>query len=383
MGFVAAAIVAAGLGGAAADERASIKSTVDEAVGPVMQKFGVPGMAVGIVTKDGQYVFDYGVASKETGQPVTDTTLFEIGSVTKTFTATLAAYAQIKGHLQLADSVSKHLTSLRGSSLDQVTVLQLATHTPGGFPLQVPDEVTDADQLMAYFRNWKPAYAPGTTRTYSNPSVALLGMVAAKSMNGDFAALLQGKLFAPLGMSRSFLAISEAEQRDYAQGYTKTDAPVRMSPGVIASEAYGLRMTAGDLLRFVQANMGMLSLDAELQQAITATHTGYFRVGEMTQDLIWEQYAYPAELTSLLAGNSAKIALEPNAASAIDPTLPPREGVLINKTGSTNGFGAYVAFVPAKKIGVVLLANKNYPIEARVTAAHRILTGLDANAAKD
>ncbi len=54
--------------------------------------------------------------------------------------------------------------------------------------------------------------------------------------------------------------------------------------------------------------------------------------------------------------------------------------MLINKTGSTNGFGAYVAFVPARGIGVVILANRNYPIAARVQAAYRILAALDGEA---
>ena len=63
-----------------------------------------------------------------------------------------------------------------------------------------------------------------------------------------------------------------------------------MAPGVLAAETYGLRTTAGDLLRFVEANMGMVALDEKWQRAITNTHTGYYQVGGMTQDLVWEQY---------------------------------------------------------------------------------------------
>jgi beta-lactamase class C len=307
---------------------------------------------------------------------VTDSTLFEIGSVSKTFTATLASYAQVRGRLSLSDPASKYFTQLRGSSLDTVSLLNLGTHTTGGMPLQVPDSVKTEDQLLTYFHNWTPAAAPGTVRTYANPSVGLFGMIAAKSLDGDFDTLMDGDVIQPLGLRHTYLRVPAAQMKDYAQGYTKADVPARMTPAVIASEAYGIRTTADDLLRFTQANMRMLQIDDELQRAITATHTGYYRVGAMMQDLIWEQYHYPVGLHDLVAGNSNKVALAPNPAVAIAPPLSPREDVLINKTGSTSGFGAYVAFVPGRKVGIVLLANRNYPNEARVTAAHAILTRL-------
>jgi beta-lactamase class C len=207
----------------------------------------------------------------------------------------------------------------------------------------------------------------------------MLGMIAAKSMNADFVALMEGKLFPGLRLKNTYLEIPKAQKENYAQGYTRNDIPTRMTQGVLAMEAYGIRTTAGDLLRFVDANMGMLDLDQKLRRAITDTHTGYFQIGVMTQDLIWEQVHDPVDLKTLLEANSDKLLLEANAADKLDPPSPPKDDVLINKTGVTNGFGAYVALVPKKKIGIVLLANKNYPISACVTAAYAILTRLDVN----
>ena len=364
--------------GCASDtEKDSIETIVARAVRPLMEHEDIPGMAVGIVSNGRRYVFNHGTASRATGKPVSDNTLFEIGSVSKTFTATLASYAQVGGQLSLADPVSKYLPALRGTRFDEVSLLNLGTHTLGGIPLQVPDEVTNDDQLMRYFQTWTPSFAPGTYRTYANPSIGLLGRVAAKSLNEGFTALMENKLYPVLSLKNTYLNVPTSQLNDYAQGYTTKDAPIRMAPGVLAAETYGVRTTAGDLLRFVEANMGMVALDEKWQRAINHTHIGYYQVGGMTQDLVWEQYPYPVELKTLLAGNSDDLILKPNPTVKLDPPSPPREAVLINKTGSTNGFSTYVAFVPARKLGVVLLANKRYPIDARVKTAYQVLTQLE------
>jgi beta-lactamase class C len=101
---------------------------VDRAIRPVMEKCGIPGMAVGIIVGGKLYVFNYGLASTETRRPVTRDTFFELGSVSKTFTATLASYAQNSGHLSLSDKTSKYLPSLPGSKFGDASLLNLGTH---------------------------------------------------------------------------------------------------------------------------------------------------------------------------------------------------------------------------------------------------------------
>ena len=359
----------------AADED-RIRNTVDGAIRPLMAKDDIPGLAVGITVAGKPYVFNYGVASKQTRHPVSRDTLFELGSVSKTFTATLTSWAQAGGHLSLADPAEKYLPELRGTAFGAVSLLDLGTHTPGGLPLQVPDGIRSEDQMMRYFQAWRPAYAPGSHRTYSNPGVGALGLIAAKSLGQDFTALIERRLFPALGMTDSFIDVPAARMGDYAQGYAKGGAPIRMASGVFSAEAYGIKANAADMLRFLEANMGSIKLDETLQRAITGTHTGYVQAGPMTQDLIWEQYPYPVALQALLDGNSPAMALNATPVTEIKPPQEPRPDVWINKTGSTNGFGSYVAFIPEKRLGIVILANRNFPIEDRVSAAFKILTAL-------
>jgi beta-lactamase class C len=359
-----------------ADQEAKVRQVIDEAVQPVLEQYGIPGMAVAMTIDGKRHFVEYGLASKVPEVSVTRDTLFELGSISKTFTATLATYAEIEGKLSLNDNVGKHMPELKGSAMDKVRLLDLATHTAGGFPLQLPSNVKDQKQLIAYFRAWKPQFAPGTTRSYANPSIGLLGVVTARAMGASFDTLAERRLFPELGLQRTYINVPAAEMNSYAWGYNRDGKPVRVAPGLLATEAYGVKSNAVDMVRFLEANMGIGTVPTNVARAVAATHTGYFRAGEVIQDLIWEQYPYPVVLEKIIAGNSTKMALNPTPATRIDPPMAPRKDVIINKTGSTHGFGAYVAYVPEKKIGIVMLANKFYPNEARVRAAHQVLSRL-------
>ena len=363
-----------GAGHCMADDR--IESIVNTAIEPVMQQQQIPGVAVAITVNGQAHYFNYGVASKENGNAVTENTLFEIGSVSKTFTATLAAYAQATGKLSLSDKASNVLPALRGSAFDDISVLQLGTYSAGGLPLQFPDEADAPDKMLGYFKQWKPTYTAGSHRQYSNPSLGLFGYLAAQSMGAPFDEMMEKTLLPKLGLKHTFLKVPQDQMGLYAQGYDKGNKPVRVGPGALDSEAYGVKTSAADLLRYVQVNMKPAGLEAPLQRAIATTHTGYYKVGDMTQGLGWELYSYPVTLDQLLEGNSTQMAMEAHEVQLLNPLQPLPDVVLVNKTGSTGGFGAYVAYVPSKDIGIVILANKNYPNAERVKVAHTVLSAL-------
>jgi beta-lactamase class C len=352
-----------------------LRRTVDDAIRPVMAKYDVPGMAVAVITDGQTRYFNYGVASRESGAPVTESTLFELGSISKTFTATLGAYAQVQGKLSLDDHPGRYLPALRGSALDQATLLHLCTYTAGGLRQQVPEEVKTLPQMFTYFQHWKPDAAPGRQRHYSNPSIGLFGHIVGVALGSDFADAAQRQLFPQLGLRHTYIHVPPEAMPGYAWGYRK-DKAVRVNPDVFDNEAYGVKSTAADMIRYVQLNIDPSPLAAPMRSAIEATHAGYFQAGPMTQGLGWEHYPYPVSLERLLDGNSASMATDAHAVTPLTPARIPAAPALYNKTGSTGGFGGYVAFVPERKIGIVMLANRSYPNAARIEAAYAILAKL-------
>ncbi|WP_374757627.1 class C beta-lactamase [Jeongeupia sp. HS-3] len=360
----------------AADDDARIRGIVDAAIRPVIKTYDVPGMAVAVIVDGRPRFFSYGVASRQNSTPVSENTLFELGSVSKTFTATLGLYAQATGKLSLDDHPGRYMPELKGYPIDKASLLDLGTYSAGGLPLQFPDDVSDDARMIDYFRQWRPDAEPGVQRRYSNPSIGLFGHLTALALKRDFAGAVEGELFPALGLKHSHVRVPQSAMADYAWGYDKANKPIRVNPGMFDAEAYGIKSTAADMARFVQVNIDPGKLEGPMRRAVEGSHVGYFKIGDMVQGMGWEQYSYPIPVQRLLAGNSADVSMKPNAATKLTPPRKPSGATLFNKTGATNGFGAYVAFVPEEKIGIVMLANRNFPISARIEAAHAILTQL-------
>nr|WP_032878960.1 class C beta-lactamase [Acinetobacter colistiniresistens] len=359
-----------------------VKAIVDQQFKPLLAQYNIPGMAVAVTLNGQHYFINYGLASKQSQQAVSNNTLFELGSVSKTFNATLASYAQAQGQLSLSDHPAKYFPELKNTAVDRATLLNLGTYTAGGFPLQFPDQVVQQQDMIKYFQTWQAKTKVGAARQYSNPSIGLMGYVTARAMKKPYAELLEKTLFPQLGLTQSFIQVPEQQMPQYAWGY-KADQALRVSPGMLDAEAYGVKSSSADMLRFLDVQINPQHLKQPLRKAIENTHVGYFKVGAMTQGLGWEQYAYPVKLETLLQGNSSKMALESHPAIAIKrPKIAPA-ATYFNKTGSSNGFGAYAAFIPEQKIGIVMLANTNFPNEARIQASYTVVQQLlQANTAQ-
>lgn len=194
-------------------------------------------------------------------------------------------------------------------------------------------------------------------------------------MGARFETLIERRLFPELGLLRTYVTVPTAEMKTYAWGYHRDDKPIRGSPGMLATEAYGVKSNAVDMICFLEVNMGACAVSGNIARG-RCNACRVLPLRRTHPDLIWEQYPYPVELDKIVAGNSTRMILNSTPTTAIDPPLAPRGDVILNKTGSTNGFGAYVAYVPARKIGIVMLANKNYPKDARAKAAHQVLSRL-------
>ena len=193
-----------------------------------------PGIAA-VIFENGQRQFiSYGLSNVESQDEVTPKTLFEIGSITKTFTSSMLSYFVKKNELDLNDPVQKHLPSsilLPQKNGKSITLLHLATQH-AGLP-RMPGNFSPADQanpyidytekeLTAYLNNCELKYEPGTTYEYSNLGMGTLGYLLTQKKNKPYSELVKETLLSPLQMNQTF--ISGQEKSKYlAVGYKESN----------------------------------------------------------------------------------------------------------------------------------------------------------------
>ncbi|WMY73987.1 CMY2/MIR/ACT/EC family class C beta-lactamase [Buttiauxella selenatireducens] len=353
-----------------------LAQTVDSVIAPLLKEQSIPGMAVAVIYQGTPHYFTYGQADISKNLPVTKETLFELGSVSKTFTGVLGGDIVARGEIKLSDPVAKYWPALTGKQWKEINLLQLATYTAGGLPLQVPDDVTNQTSLLHFYQNWQPQWAPGSTRVYANASIGLFGALSVKPSGMSFEEAMSKRVFQPLNLSHTWITVPASEQSSYAWGYRNGKA-VHVSPGMLDAEAYGVKSTIEDMASWVQANMKPEHVgDQTLRQGIELAQTRYWRIGSMYQGLGWEMHNLPVDAKTLINGSDNKVALAPQKAVAIEPPAPVVKASWVHKTGSTGGFGTYVAFIPEQQLGIVMLANKSYPNTERVKAGYAILEAL-------
>jgi CubicO group peptidase (beta-lactamase class C family) len=200
---------------------------------------GVPGISVVMVEND-QIVYShgYGLANLKTKTPMTDATLLEIGSTTKSMTALAVIQLVEAGKLELDQTVKHYLpwfaTSEKNKLSDKITLRQCLTHTSGLSDKSIPHD-TAMDEMalerwVKSFKNSKLEFVPGSKTKYSNFGYAVLGLIVQNVSGMSFERYLSENLFKPLEMQRTTLDPKIASELGLAQGYRGTPDAFKATP---------------------------------------------------------------------------------------------------------------------------------------------------------
>jgi beta-lactamase class C len=321
------------------------------------------GLAAAVYFEGHVEFFNYGLADRATRRPVTSDTLFNVGSVRKLFEATLVALGALRGELRLDDPVVKYVPELHGNYLNRVTIGELATHTSGLLlPTDHPPWPHDSYSLGQFFdmlNAWTPhaGEEPGNQRLYSHAGYVLLQLALERRYGIPIGELIAKRIVKPLGMNSTFVPergpdhraiMDKAQMQRVVQGYSDQGMPIGPPGG---QQSYfdfpgtgQMFSSARDLGLFLAACLDGRSADPQLREALLMTQREMFRADEkFGQAMAWEN-VHLGGLT------------------------------VVDKPGGLNNASAYVGVVPARKLGIVLLANRGeYPHEI---ARYRILPAL-------
>jgi serine-type D-Ala-D-Ala carboxypeptidase/endopeptidase len=184
-------------------------------------------------------------------------TVYEIGSVTKTFTATLLAKAVLSGRVALDTPVAQLLPDFKIPSRGgkEITLGDLATQRSG-----LPQEASgnyDAAKLKAFLARYELPRDPGASYEYSNMGFALLGYALAQLEHTTYGALTDKEILKPLGMTMSGTVVTEPMRSHLAPGHDATGKAANNLNVDALVGAGAIRSTANDMLRYLEANVGV------------------------------------------------------------------------------------------------------------------------------
>ena len=301
------------------------------------------GIVVGVVGPQGRRVISYGHLSQGDSRPLNGDTDFEIGSVSKVFTAVLLADMVHKGEVALADPVAKYLPA--GVKVPQrngrsITLLDLATHT-SGLPF-MPDELpvinnstTDSSarnstaQLYQFLSHYQLTRDPGAEWDYSNIGYWLLGQALAARAGTDYESLLRRRVIAPLQLASTAITPSPNMTAHLAVGHNAVLQPsvafASVSIYADMAAAGGLVSTVNDLLTFLSVAMG------------------------------YEPSTLSPAMASML---STRRPMDRGEQALGWVVLGKAEDQLVMHDGFTWGYASYVAWDPRSRVGVVVLSNQ-------------------------
>jgi len=242
--------------------------------------FGYSGSL--LVAKDGQIVLanGYGLADRENRVPVTAETVFDIGSITKQFTAAAILKLEMEGRLSVNDPLSRWFTGVPADK-QGITLHHLLTHSAGVRDVFGGDyEVAERDSLAGVILRSELLWAPGTRYRYSNAGYSLLAMVVEKASGMPYEAYLRQKLWAPAGMTRTGYAGVQWRAGELAVGYRGGERWGTPTEKLWAADGpyWNLRGNGGvlsnvtDLFRWHQALEGDAILSAEAKRKMWTPH---------------------------------------------------------------------------------------------------------------
>jgi CubicO group peptidase (beta-lactamase class C family) len=260
-----------------------LETFLDGVIGKQMRVDHIPGATVSVV-KDGQLFFakGYGSADLQAGKPVNaQTTLFRVGSESKSFTATAVMQLAEQGKLNLHADVNTYLKTfqLPATYPEPITLAHLLTHTAGfearETGLQEARTASDLEPLGQLLAEHMPARVrpPGVVTAYSNYGYALAGYIVEQVSGLPFEQYVEQHIFQPLRMhSSTFRQPVEARlSADLSQGYSYSNGGYRPGPFEFISEvpAGAMSTTATDMARFMLAQLqnGRLGNERILQNA--------------------------------------------------------------------------------------------------------------------